>query len=251
MKRTVKILLILLGAVVLMVLVVVANVNRAHSTVRGIDVVIRYGRTPRLVSDQTVRDSIVAALPGVLSQQVGDVDREAVAAAAARVPYLERVSASVSVSGKIVIRARQRRPIARLFYGSREYYFDKEGSIMPTSPLGDCNVVVAGGDFTEPLRSDSLNAQMLSLVKLASFLDDEKQYGQLIDQIFVEADGDMMMVPKLGDHIVELGSVDDLEAKFSNLVTFYRKGMPRAGWNTYSRISLKYKGQVVCKKRGE
>ena len=59
----------------------------------------------------------------------------------------------------------------------------------------------------------------------------------------------MMMVPKVGDHVIELGAVDDLDNKFSNLLTFYRKGMPRAGWNTYSKISLKFKGQVVCTKK--
>ena len=108
---------------------------------------------------------------------------------------------------------------------------------------------MAGGEFTEPLRLDSLNAQTTAIWKLASFLDDEDDYRALIDQIFVERDGNMMMVPKVGDHIIELGAVDNLETKFSNLLTFYRKGMPRAGWNTYSKISLKFKGQVVCTKK--
>jgi cell division protein FtsQ len=58
-----------------------------------------------------------------------------------------------------------------------------------------------------------------------------------------------MMVPKVGDHVVELGDANDLDGKFANLVAFYRKGMPRAGWDTYSKISLKFKGQVVCTKK--
>ena len=57
-----------------------------------------------------------------------------------------------------------------------------------------------------------------------------------------------MMVSKLGDNIIELGNTEDLDSKFGNLWTFYRKGMPRAGWETYKKISLKYKGQVVCTK---
>ena len=88
-----------------------------------------------------------------------------------------------------------------------------------------------------------------ALWKVATFLDNEDDYAPLIDQIYIERDGDIMMVPKVGDHLVELGSPDDLDAKFSNLLAFYRKGMPRAGWNTYSQISLKFKGQVVCTKK--
>ena len=249
MKRPYKILLILLGAVVLAVLVVAANVSRSHSNVRGIEVNVRYGRTPQLVDDQVVKDSVLADLPALLQQEVGSVDREAVAQAAAKVPYLMDVSASVSVSGKVVVRATQRRPIARLYYDGREYYFDVHGAVMPASALGSCNVIVAGGDFREPLRPDSLNTQVKALVALADYLDREEKYGDMIDQIYIERDDDMMMVPKLGNHVIELGAVENLDEKFSNLLTFYRKGMPRAGWDTYSRVSLKYAGQVVCTKK--
>ena len=117
--------------------------------------------------------------------------------------------------------------------------------------MADCNVLVAGGDFTEPLVIDSLNSQMLSLLEVAKYLDRNSNYAILIDQLYVERDGDIMMVSKLGDNIIELGTADNLDEKFSNLWTFYRKGMPRAGWNTYSKISLKYNGQVVCTKDKE
>lgn len=249
MKRSVKISLIVLGAALLAVLVVVLNVSRSNSQVRGLEADIRYGSTPMLVSGQTVVDSVVAALPTLMQQQVKAVDCEAVAEAARRVPFLTNVSASVSVSGRVVVRADQRRPIARLFHGDRERYLDREGAVFPVSRVGNCNVLVAGGDFTDPLRPDSLDAQLTALWQVASYLDSESRYSKLIDQIFVERDGDIMMVPKVGDHVVELGDANDLDGKFANLVAFYRKGMPRAGWDTYSKISLKFKGQVVCTKK--
>lgn len=249
LKRSAKIMLILLGVAVLAVLVLVANVTRSRSQVRGVEVSIRYGRTPQLVSRQTVIDTVLRRMPNLQQLSVNAVDRNRVVAAASRVPFLTHVSASVSVSGKVVVRADQRRPIARLYYGAREFYLDADGALFPTSPLNYCNVLVAGGDFTEPLRLDSLNSQVRALWQLAAFLDREDDYRDLIDQIYIERDGDMMMVPKVGDHVIELGSVDNLDTKFSNLLTFYRKGMPRAGWNTYSKISLKFKGQVVCTKK--
>lgn len=238
--------LILLGAALLAILVIVANVSRSRSVVRGIEVALRCGDTPRLVSDQVVVDTVVRRIPTLLQRQVRSVDCKRVAAAAARVPFLTNVSASVSVSGKVVVRADQRRPIARLYYNNRELYLDREGALFPVSRLGSCDVLVAGGSFTEPLRIDSLNAQLRSLWQLACYLDEEPDYALLIDQIFVERDGDLMMVPKVGDHVIELGTPDNLDEKFSNLLVFYRKGMPRAGWDTYSQISLKFKGQVVC-----
>ena len=241
--------LILLSVAVLAVLVIVANVARSRSQVRGVEVAIRYGDTPQLVSRQAVVDTVLRRVPNLLRLSVKSVDCSRVAAAARRVPYLTHVSASVSVSGKVVVRADQRRPVARLYYGTRELYLDADGALFPTSPMGYCNVLVAGGDFIESLRLDSLNAQLTAIWRLAAYLDHEDDYRDLIDQIYIERDGDMMMVPKVGDHVIELGSVDDLDTKFSNLLTFYRKGMPRAGWDTYSKISLKFKGQVVCTKK--
>ena len=257
LKRPYKILIIVLGALAVAVLVVVANVRRSNSTVRDIEVNVRYGRTPQLVDGKTVRDTVLAAMPQLMKLSVGSVDRQAVAAAAARVPWLKDIDVAVSVSGKVVVRAAQRRPIARLYYGAKEYYFDDEGCIMPVSRMGNCNVLVTGGDFVKKLPADSLwcaidstgNTQLKSLWQVACFLDSESKYGDLIDQVYVERDGDLMMVPKLGNHLVELGTADDLDTKFERLLTFYRKGMPRAGWDTYSRLSLKYQGQVVCTKR--
>lgn len=249
MKRPYKILIIVLGAAVLAVLVIMANVSRSRSTVRGIEVNINRGRIPRLVDDQTVRDTLLAAMPQLMQCAVGAVDRQQVAAAAARVPWIKAVKVSVSVSGKVVVRALQRRPIARLYYGDGEYYFDADGAIMPTTTLGNCNVLVTGGDFVEPLRADSLNAQLTALWQVARFLDDNDKYGDLIDQLFVQSDGDIIMVPKLGGHTVELGTPDFLDDKFARLLAFYRKGMPRAGWDTYSQLSLKYRDQVVCTKK--
>lgn len=249
MKRSVKILLILLGALLLAVLVVVANLSRSGSLVRGIEVSVRYGGTPVLVSEQTVADTIQAALPTLMQQRVKEVDCDEVAAAARRIPFLTNVSTTVSVSGRVVVRADQRRPIARLFHGDRELYLDREGGLFPVSRLGNCNVLVAGGEFVNPLCMDSLDAQLAALWQVASYLDSESRYAKLIDQIYVQRDGDIMMVPKVGSQVIELGDANDLDTKFSNLMAFYRKGMPRAGWDTYSKISLKFKGQVVCTKR--
>ena len=251
MKQSVKTGLILAAAALLTGLTIAANVVRSRSQVHGIDVDIRCNRTPQLVDAQAVTDSVLAALPHLYATRVRDVNRRQVAAAAIQVPYIEQATASVSVSGKVVIKARQRRPIARLFHGTHELYIDSHGALFPTSTMADCDVLVIGGDFTAPLTADSLDSQLADLLTVARFLDHNTEYAMLVDQLYSRRDGDIIMVSKLGNNIIELGSPENLDEKFSNLWTFYRKGMPRAGWGTYSKISLKYKGQVVCTKNNQ
>jgi len=249
LKRPVKIILIILSVILLAILVLIANVARSHMRVRGIEVVVDYGGTPQLVNRQVVVDTLLSSIPDLMQKQVRQVDCRQVANTALRVPFLSNVRASVSVSGKIVVQADQRHPVARLFFGNNEHYIDLDGKILPTSSLGDCSVVVATGDFVGRLWSDTVAAQIKSLWQVACFLESHETYKPLIDQLHVQHNGEILMVPKVGDQIIELGEVTNLDEKFADLLAFYRNGMPRAGWNTYSKISLKYKGQVVCTKK--
>ncbi len=248
MKRPAKIALIISSVLLLAILVLVTNVVRSHMRVRDIEVIINYGDTPQLVNRDAVVDTLMRRIPDLMQKQVRQVDCHQVAQEALRVPFLTRVSASVSISGKIVIQADQRHPVARLFFGNYEHYIDLDGKILPTSDLGDCNVIVATGDFVGCLGSDTVKAQVKSLWSVARFLDEHDEYKPLIDQLHVQRNCEILMVPKVGEQIIELGDATDLESKFADLVAFYHNGMPRAGWHTYSKISLKFKDQVVCTK---
>jgi cell division protein FtsQ len=60
---------------------------------------------------------------------------------------------------------------------------------------------------------------------------------------------DIILIPKVGNHSIVFGSALFIEEKFNNLKTVYSKGLNTIGWDKYSRINLKYKGQIVAEKR--
>ena len=96
MKRSTKIMLIVLGAAALAVLVIVANVVRSRSQVRGLEVVIRYGKTPHLVEDQVVKDTVMHRIPNLLQLSVKNIDCRRVAAVAVAAGSTE---AQIAVNG--------------------------------------------------------------------------------------------------------------------------------------------------------
>lgn len=241
MKKKTKILTV--SAIVLLgVLIVAANIWREKSLVRGIRVDIQYDGVDTLVRGNEVADSIKAALPALYSTQIGKVDLKAVERAS-RSPYLHNCEAATSISGSVVLFAVQRRPIVRVFAGGQEFYLDDQGYRVPTSRHGSCNVIVASGNI--PLKGVGLN----QVWKLAQYLDNHPDIAPLFDQIYRDEKGDLYLTPKVGDHVVQLGSVDNLDEKFSNLLALYRRGLPQAGWDTYRQVSVKYRGQVVCRRR--
>ena len=144
-----------------------------------------------------------------------------------------------------------------------EFYLDEEGRFMPMSSDGYSYVIVANGVFreyankgcalfdVEQLQHSKNFAQsdLVSAWKLALFLHQNPIYGDLMDQIFVDNRGDLQVSPLVGNHIVVVGSAENLDEKFLDLLSFYRNGMEKVGWDAYKQINLKYKNQVICTKR--
>ena len=57
----------------------------------------------------------------------------------------------------------------------------------------------------------------------------------------------LAIIPRSVNATVDLGTTENLERKLATLRRFYDKGLSRIGWDKYSKISLRYDGQVVCR----
>jgi cell division protein FtsQ len=56
----------------------------------------------------------------------------------------------------------------------------------------------------------------------------------------------------IGDQKIIFGSANselEIKEKFDRLRVFYEEAMPFEGWDKYDEISVKYEGQIVCRKR--
>lgn len=242
MKKKTKIISILF-VVLLVILVVAANIWRRQSQVRDVRVDIDYCGADTLVTGTEVADLVKKELPSLTSKMLRDVELEAVEKAAAKSPYLRDCEAGTSIGGSVVVFAVQRRPIVRVCAKDKEYYLDDKGYRVPTSLTGSCDVIVASGNI--PYKGKGLKDVWL----LASYLDQHPDVAPLFDQIYRDAKGDLFLTPKLGNHVVQVGSAENLEEKFNNLIALYTRGLPQAGWEKYKQVSVKYRGQVVCTKR--
>lgn len=139
----------------------------------------------------------------------------------------------------------QRHPILRIKSEllRRDVYVDTEGKLM--------NYKYCRNAVDVPLATgyiDSLRAQG-DLYVLAKFLQKNEFWNNAITQIYVERNGDIRLIPRVGSHTILLGSAEDLSGKFDRLLLFYRKVLNKHGWNLYSTINLKFDKQVVAEKK--
>jgi len=166
-----------------------------------------------------------------------------------------------TVNGKLIVNVKQRRPIVRIFSKNDSYYIDEKGRLMPLSNKYSARLLVVNGNLNEPFAkrykfnysnlSDSIaNKTMLDDVyKLSNYIDKSEFWKAQIEQIAVNKVSEFELIPKVGNHKIVFGEIRNLEGKFEKLMIFYKKGLAKTGWNEYSEINLKYKNQVVCKKR--
>ena len=56
------------------------------------------------------------------------------------------------------------------------------------------------------------------------------------------------LIPRSGQYTICFGRIEQVEAKLSKLLHFYRQGLSRIGWDVYRVIDVRFDKQVVCRK---
>lgn len=224
---------------------------------------INYGAADTLVTRSDV-DSIILRTAGIVKgKPLGYVNTGAIEKAIRRQPYVARVTVFENNKGTVFINIRQREPLLRIINRSYEsFYLDESGVLLPVNPNFSARVLVANGFIDDSYRKnpdfrvnilalpDSVmyDSLLTSLYRLTMYVSRDPFLKGQIAQVYVNELGEFELIPRVGNHIILLGSTEDLDAKFRKLMAFYKYGLNRIGWNKYNVINIKYKNQVVCSK---
>ena len=151
-------------------------------------------------------------------------------------------SKGLSFKGKLVVSLDERTPIIRIKDSTDDYYMDMGGNKIPVSPKYIERIMIASGTIPNP-------ETLSSLLKMADFVNKDDFWRAQIEQVFIQANGELLLLPQVGDYLIEFGTPDDCAVKFRNLKAVYQQGFKNLGWNKYRTISVKYRNQVVCTKK--
>ncbi len=173
---------------------------------------------------------------------INEINTEKIEEVLRKNSMIARVEAYKTPSGKIKLEVEQKMPILRVMSAEGSYYIDNSGSIMTPSRHYVAHVPIASGAIEKV-------SSVTNLYDFALFLQDNNFWNNQIEQIFVHPDGDVELVPRVGNHRIILGSFNSFREKLENLQLFYKYVIPKVGWEKYTIINLKYKDQIVCTKR--
>ena len=223
----------------------------------GINVFISDSSDFNLVTQTDIR-RLVTDGRKILGSEIKNIPVTDIERTIARLPEIKSAEIYFTVDGNINVYADQRDPIMRLMAGGGDYFVDDEGYVIRRRKLYTPRLHIVTGNIrvtSQMLNGTSVldtlirNSILKDIYSLVTFIRADRFWSAQIDQIYVDADDEIDLIPRLGSNTIHLGTIENMEGKFNNLEALYRKVLPDVGWNYYSRISLEFRDQIVCKKR--
>ncbi|MCF6359649.1 MAG: cell division protein FtsQ [Cyclobacteriaceae bacterium] len=163
--------------------------------------------------------------------------------------FLNKAEIYVDHAGNMMVHVGLRKPMARVVrYNGPDAYIGEDGQILPVSSKYSRRAIIITGEESKEL-SEQVNiteGAYANLYKLIQYIVADEFLKAQIAQIKLLENGEVILYPQVTKQYIEFGKIEDIEKKFKKLRLFYDKILPRNGWNSYSRVNLKYKNQIIC-----
>ena len=172
---------------------------------------------------------------------------------------LKKAEVYMSIDGIVHVYLEQRNPVMRVMPGDGgDFFVDEDGVVVRRRNLynprlhiveGNVNISSAMLNGVSVLDTSIKHSILKDIYPLVNYINDDNFWSAQIDQIYVDGNDEIDLIPRTGNQVIHLGSTENYEGKLRNLETFYDKVLPVVGWDKYSVINLEFKDQIVCKRR--
>lgn len=258
LKRLVKILLII-PVLYLVAMPVWYAYNYYTKPCRKIQVTIVDSADYHFVTRRDIQNTIIRTNGNIIGKPRRDIRIDEIEHTMKKFRELRKSEVYMDIDGTLHIYADQRTPVMRLMPGEGgDYFVDNEGVVVRRRNLytprlhivgGNINITQAMLDGVSVLDTAIKNTILKDIYYIVNYINDDDFWSAQIDQIYVDGNDEIDLIPRVGNHTIHLGTAENYEGKLKNLRVFYDKVLPEVGWNKYSLINLAYRDQIVCKRR--
>ncbi|MCX6219848.1 MAG: hypothetical protein NTZ69_02530 [Bacteroidia bacterium] len=203
----------------------------------------------QFLSSREVRSWVLNRYPNILKRNLDYIDLRSIEEGLRKIKAVEEVKVFTSIVGRgkpgegsVVVRIRQRDPQFRVDQPGRDYYMDKLGKSIDWTPNYTPRVMMVSG----VIAYEYARKRLLPLI---TYIQEDPFLNAQIDQIHVGGNGNLTMVPRIGNQLIYFGPPEDYQVKLRNLKALYKEGFKNGGWTLYKSINLSYKNLVICLKK--
>lgn len=256
---------ILIGCVVLLgTFGLLSFIGKKHKKIycNNFQAFIDYSNGQYFLTEKDIKELVYKNMDTLEGKYISDININDLEDLVEGDDYVLEADAYLTIEGNVRVNVTQRDPIIRIIdRHGKSFYVDNKGRTMPLSKKFTSRALIINGfiessfanladiDLSIPVSDSLPNRKMLhDAFTLGRFIENNPFWSSMIEQVYVSANNDFELVPKLGSHVVVFGDLEDMEKKFRHLKAFYKKGIGRVGWDKYGIVNLKYKNQIICKK---
>lgn len=232
--------------------------TRASLPCGGIIISIDDSSRYQFVTKREISALITKNNTKVIGQHLKNIPLPDIEGRIAQLRELKSAEVYTTIDGLLHVSVDQRVPIMRIIAGGADYFVDEDGVLVPTKGLYNPRLHIVGGNIR--LTSPMLNGVSVldtaikhSILKdvyvLVNYINHSDFWSAQIDQLYVDNEDEIDLIPRLGNNVIHLGTIENYEGKLRNLEAFYERVLPEVGWNKYESINLEFKDQIVCRKR--
>lgn len=176
-------------------------------------------------------------------KKLGEISTSQIEYAINEIDLLTNTECYYKSNGEAYLYVSQKRPIMRVrTYDGDDYYVDANGQYIATDTMYAAYVPLVTGYLDEVVTP-------ASLLPMIQYIDAHEFWQAQTAQIYVHPNRDILIYPRVGNHVIMLGNSDNYEKKLNAVLELYRQHMPSVGWAAYDTISVKYKDQIICTRR--
>jgi cell division protein FtsQ len=178
-----------------------------------------------------------------------DVEFKKVEATLTENPYIMEAQVYKDLKNNLMVNIVLRRPLARLVRKNRsQAYISYDGHILPISSKYTSRVPLISGEYADDFNRESMfeNEKDHQIFNLLNSINDDEFFKIQVAQMEIDNELYIKIYPQVTKQIIEFGKPVDVQEKFRKLMIFYRQILPRKGWNSYSKVNVDFKGQIIA-----
>jgi len=163
--------------------------------------------------------------------------------------YVEQANFYIDMKDIMHVNVTQKQPLIRIIsdLNNRDYYISKKGDKLPVSLDYTARVLVATGNIMDNNTGvGKIETDILwDLYHLAQYISENEILNALTEQIHIDQNGEIEIIPKVGNFKIKLGKAEHLDKKLLNILVFYKEGLPQIGWDVYDKFNFSYTNQII------
>ena len=236
----------------LIVLFVVAWKAKEEKKYNSIQIELVGENTAALFMDEKEILQIIHEQGVKEGQAIGELNLNTLEKYLETIRWVKQVELFLDNAQVLQVKIEQRIPIARIFTASgNSFYIDKEGLQLPLKQLTVLRLPVFTNFPSDQEKLSKPDSLLLNdILHFTQAVAADSFFMAQTAQVNIASNGDFELVPSVGDHLVLIGSVENIEDKLNRLYTFYKKVWVQSGLNAYQVIDCRFDNQIVALKKG-